>query len=172
MSSPRRISAVCAAVLLAAATQASTPHAPNAGRAARTGAAPDACALLTQAQVSAALEVPTLPGKHLGTTSTAVCIWSSDADASAGRRVTLSIIPMATFDRGKDSPIIHTEPAQGVGDEAYFEVFKADSPFLVVRKGNAAFTVRIVNGLKLKAFTLEQERSKEVTLAQAVVKGL
>jgi len=173
MSSPRRISAVCAAALLAAVTQASAPFEPNARRATTSTVAPDACALLSDAQISAALEVTTFPGKHLGSTSTTTCIWSSDPTGSGdSRRVTLSIITVAAFDRGKSSPVIHTEPAQGVGDDAYYEVFRADSPFLVVRKGSVAFTVRVVNGLKLKAFTNDEERSKEKTLAQAALKGL
>ncbi len=175
MSSPRRISAVCAAVLLAAVTQASVPFRPNARHAATRSPAPDACALLSDAQVSAALEVTTFPGKHAGSTSTTTCIWSSEATPSGdSRRVALTITSMAAFDRGKSSTstMIHSEPAPGVGDDAYYEVFKGDSPILVVRKGNVAFTVRVLNGLKLKAFTNDEERAKEKTLAQAALKVL
>jgi hypothetical protein len=36
-----------------------------------------------------------------------------------------------------------------------------------VRKGNAAFNVRILNGLKFKAFTRDEEKAKEAALAKA-----
>lgn len=172
MSFPRRISAVCAAALLAAATQASAPFVPNAGHGTMRHLAPDACSLLSDAQVTSTLEVTTLPGKHLSATSTAACIWSNEANAVEGRRVTLMIVSLRAFDFGKSSTSIPTEPAPGVGDDAYYEVFRADSPVLCVKKGDVAFTVRVLDGGKLTSFTKEQKRSKEMTLAQAVAKGL
>jgi hypothetical protein len=136
----------------------------------RTPPAPDACALLTTAEVSAALEVASQPGKHLVDSSPKACIWSSDAgNTSGGRRVTLSIMAAASFNIGKSgmTPRVTIVPATGIGDEAYYQVFTADSPFLVVRKGGTVFNVRVLNDLKLKAFGLDQEKSKEADLAKA-----
>jgi hypothetical protein len=132
--------------------------------------APDACSLLTTAEVSAVLEVASQPGKHLVESSPKACIWSSDAGTVAsGRRVTLSILAAASFNIGKSAmtPRVTIVPVTGIGDEAYYEVFTADSPFLVVRKGGTAFSIRILNGLKLKAFGLDQEKAKEADLAKA-----
>jgi hypothetical protein len=134
----------------------------------------DACALLTEAEVSAAIEAKSLPGKHLVASNTKSCIWSDDANHNVNnRRVTLSIMPVAGFDFGKGgNPRVKTEPVQGVGDDAYYEIFKADSPFLVVRKGGAAFNLRILNGLKFKALSLDEEKARELALAKAAVAKL
>jgi len=43
----------------------------------------------------------------------------------------------------------------------------SDSPLLIVRRGATVFNVRLLNGLKLNAFTLEQEKAKEADLAKA-----
>jgi hypothetical protein len=51
-------------------------------------------------------------------------------------------------------------------------LFKSDSPFLMVRKGGTVFNVRILNGLKLNAFTLEQEKAKEADLGKAAASRL
>jgi hypothetical protein len=136
--------------------------------------APDACALLTEAEVSTAIEAKSLPGKHLVASNPKSCIWSDDANHSVNsRRVTLSIMPVAGFDFGKGgNPRVKTEPVQGVGDDAYYEIFKADAPFLVVRKGGAAFNVRILNGLKFKALSLDEEKARELALAKAAVAKL
>ena len=137
--------------------------------------APDACSLLTVGEVSAALEVSAQPGKRLIEASPAACIWSTDPDNTLrGRRVTLSIIPVAGFEFGKSgaNPKITIVPVNGIGDEAYYEVFKSDSPFLVVRKGGTAFTLRILNGLKLKSFSLDQEKAKEADLGRSAAARL
>lgn len=133
----------------------------------------DACALLTQQQVSAALEVTSLAGRHPFASSTTSCIWSDDAQASIGnRRVTLSILRPQGFDMPRSMGAVKTAPASGVGDDAYYVLYGSDSPQLMVRKGSVQFSVRILNGLKFKPFTLDQEKAKEVVLGQAAVKTL
>jgi hypothetical protein len=162
--------AACALFLLVA----SIDSASAADRAlAQPAADVDACALLTTAEVSNALGVTSLAGARLVASSPKACIWSDDPKHGFDhRRVTLSILGLPGFQVGKSNTRIAIEPASGIGDEAYYELFKSDSPFLVVRKGNTAFSLRVLNGLKLKAFTLDEEKSKEADLAKAAASRL
>jgi hypothetical protein len=90
------------------------------------------------------------------------------------RRITLSILSVAGFQVGKSgtNKRITIEPVSGIGDEAYYELFTSESPFLVVRKGSVAFDVRILNGLKVKPLTLSEEKAKEADLAKAAASRL
>jgi len=137
-------------------------------------AEPDACGLLTTPEASKALEVESLAGRRIVESSPKVCIWSDDANATfSNRRVTVQYTSVAGFQMGKSGSGRFTiETVSGVGDEAYYELVKSESPILVVRKGNTAISVRILNGLKFKAFTLEQEKAKEAELAKAAVARL
>ncbi len=133
---------------------------------------PDACSLLTQADAGKALEVESLAGRRIVASSPKSCIWSDDAKAAfSNRRVTVQYIAIAGFQIGKSSPggRFTVETMSGVGDDAYYEIFKSESPILIARKGNTAIAVRILNGLKFKAFTLEQEKAKEAELAKAAL---
>jgi hypothetical protein len=137
------------------------------------GPQPIACSLLTEAQVNAALEVKSLPGKPPFPAAQKLCMWSDTPQASINnRRVTLSLMTTTAFDVGKSIKQIKIEPVSGIGDEAYYEVFRADSPLLVVRKGSSAFNVRILNGLKFKPFALGQVKAKEADLAKAAAAKL
>ena len=134
---------------------------------------PIACSLLTEAQVNAALEVKTLPGKPPFPSAQKLCMWSDDPKGAINnRRLTLSLMTTTGFAVGKSNKQIKIEPVSGIGDEAYYEVFSADSPLLVVRKGSSAFNVRILNGLKFKPFAVGQVKAKEADLAKAVVAKL
>ena len=134
----------------------------------------DACTLLTTAEASKALEVTSSPGKRLIASSPKICVWSDAALGSDGRHVNLSVMSPAGFQVGKSAGArgINIEPVSGLGDEAYYEIPKTDSPFLFVRKGQTAFSVRILNSLKMKAFSREQEKAKEADLAKAAVARL
>ncbi|MGH7615935.1 MAG: hypothetical protein ACREPM_01770 [Gemmatimonadaceae bacterium] len=162
--------ALCAVFIAAAPINSSSA----AGSAAiRRSADADACALLTPAEVSKALGVTSLAGTRLIASSPKACMWSDDPNHGFDhRRVTLSITSAAGFQVGKSSGRITTEPVAGIGDEAYYELPRSDSPFLFVRKGNTGFSVRVLNGLKLKAFTRDEEKSKEADLAKAAVARL
>ena len=134
---------------------------------------PIACSLLTEAQVNAALEVKSLPGKPPFPAAQKLCMWSDNPKgAISNRRVTLSLMTTTAFDVGKSNKHIKIEPVSGIGDEAYYEVFSSDSPLLVVRKGSSAFNVRILNGLKFKPFALGQVKAKEADLAKVAVAKL
>jgi hypothetical protein len=133
-------------------------------------AAADACSLLTLNEVSAALEVTSQPGKHYIADSPKACMWSDALDPGMNnRRVTLSISSStAAFNLMKSSPRITTEPLTGVGDEAFYELPKGkETPILQVRKGDSVFTLRILDGLKSKPFTLADVKTKEATLAKS-----
>ena len=68
----------------------------------------------------------------------------------------------------KSGQRITIETVRGIGDDAFYEILKNhEAPILQVRKGGSVFTVRILNGLKSKPFTLEEVKAKEATLARA-----
>ena len=108
----------------------------------------DACSLLTQSQVSGALETPVSAGTPIS--GPASCQWMGK-----GKWATLTITqPLARksavdrFNAGKASalPGITKEPVSGVGDEAYYVYFSNTSHAglgLVVRKGSSAFEIRV-----------------------------
>ena len=108
----------------------------------------EACTLITQSQVSAALEIPVNPGEPIGRPT--ACQW-----AGKGRFATLTIMqPLGgksaidRFNAGKTStlPGITTEPISGVGDEAYYIYFSNTTRAglgLVVKKASAAFEIRV-----------------------------
>ncbi len=132
----------------------------------------DACALLTVAEVNSPLEIQSLPGKPAFAGSPKACIWSDSADADIGnRRVTLSITSSAAaFNLIKSSPRITIETVSGIGDDAFYEIFKNhEAPILQVRKGGSSFTLRILNGLKFKPFTVDEVKAKEAALAKQAV---
>ena len=134
---------------------------------ARSFAAGEACTLLTQIQVSAALEVPVDAGTPIGRPS--ACQWTGK-----GRFATLTITqPLAgksaidRFNAGKAStlPGIITEPVSGVGDEAYYVYFSNTTRAglgLVVKKGSSAFEIRVYG------FDIDRAKSVAKTLCQTV----
>ena len=134
---------------------------------ARSFAAGEACTLLTQIQVSTALEVPVDAGTPIGRPS--ACQWTGK-----GRFATLTITqPLAgksaidRFNAGKAStlPGIITEPVSGVGDEAYYVYFSNTTRAglgLVVKKGSSAFEIRVYG------FDIDRAKSVAKTLCQTV----
>ena len=126
----------------------------------------EACTLIAQTQVSAALEIPVNPGTPIGSPST--CQW-----IEKGRFATLTIMqplagksPIDRFNAGKTSkvPGITVEPVSGVGDEAFYVYFSGTTRALglVVRKGSAAFEIRVYG------FEIDKAKSVAKTLCQTV----
>jgi hypothetical protein len=135
--------------------------------------APDACTLLTEDQVSAAIEAKTQPGQHLVASSSKECIWSDDPKQTIDhRRVTLTYSAPISFDLGKQVSKPSFEPVSGVGDGAYYEFFGSEAPMLVVKRGGTVFSIRVSNGLKLKAIPMAALKAKELDLAKAAVTKL
>jgi hypothetical protein len=134
---------------------------------ARSFASGEACTLITQIQVSAALEVPVGAGTPIASPST--CQW-----IGKGRFATLTITqplggksPVDRFNAGKTStmPGITTEPISGVGDDAYYVYFSNTTRAglgLVVRKGTSAFEIRVYG------FDIDRAKSVAKTLCQTV----
>jgi hypothetical protein len=133
---------------------------------ARSFAAGEACTLITQTQVSAALEVSVNAGTPFGSPST--CQWTGK-----GKTATLTITqPLAgksavdRFNAGKTStlPGIIKEPVSGVGDEAFYIYFgnTTRAMGLVVKKGSSAFEIRVYG------FDVDKAKSVAKTLCQIV----
>ena len=130
-------------------------------------AAGEACLLIAQTQVSAALEIPVNPGTPISSPST--CQW-----IGKGRFATLTIMqplagksPIDRFNAGKTSkvPGITVEPVSGVGDEAFYVYFSGTTRAglgLVVKKGNSAFEIRVYG------FEIDKAKPIAKTLCQTV----
>jgi hypothetical protein len=170
MSSRLNVAAALAVFALLPGSLQGTSVADHA-RFERSTLEPDACSLLTEDQVSAAIEAKSQPGQHGGKSSTKTCIWSDDPNHGLDhRRVTLSFSTLTGFNVGKTVPRTTAEPVAGLGDEAYYMIFQShDAPTLVVRKGDSAFNIRLLNGLKAKALSEAEVKARELTLAKAAV---
>ena len=127
-----------------------------------------ACELLTQARVTAALGVMVGAGTPIARPGT--CQW-----IGKGKIATLTITqplagktPVEQFNTGKTSkrPGITTELVSGVGDEAFYIYFAANTPSaaagIVVRKGDSTFEIRVYG------FPLEEGKTVGKSLAQDV----
>jgi hypothetical protein len=160
------------AIRIAAATVAATLL--LLGTAPANAMPSDACALLTDAQVSAAMGIKALPGKRFVPSDPNICVWSDVSDPSIGdRRLMLSIISTDSFDRGK-VPLegITKEPVDGIGSDAYYITTPGFGTALTVKEGGSAFRVRVLGGEGAKAFSDTQTKAIEKTLAQEVLAKL
>lgn len=159
MRSSHAIAAVIGAGLLFAAGTA---------RAAASEPLPDACALLTQAQVSAALGVPAGAGQYLVAKSTAVCGWNEAGKPDPSRkRVALATETAKSFGYEKVpmKGILKT-PLSGVGDDALYMTTPGFGTGLSVKKGEFAFNVRVYG------FPEDQVKAKERALALEILAKL
>lgn len=80
----------------------------------------DACALLTQAEVSAALGVAVDPGAPIIAANPRICGWAPPGGPKIdGKKLTVTLLTMKSFEAGK-TPVkgIPKEPLTGVGDDA------------------------------------------------------
>jgi hypothetical protein len=135
----------------------------------------EACTLLTTADASNALEVSSVPGKRLVASSPTGCVWSNDPAASdSSRRAVLNTHTPTSFQAAKHTVIttIKIEPVAGIGDDAFYALYPAGPPFIWVRKGNTAISIRIIIGTKPLPFTVAQEKAKLLVLAKAAVAKL
>lgn len=124
----------------------------------------DACALITQPQVSAALGITVDAGSPIGRPS--ACQWMGK-----GKFATLTVTqpragksPVDQFNAGKKGMAgVTAEPVGGVGDDAYYVYFSGTTRAglgLVVKKGTATFEVRVYG------FDLDKAKPVAKTLAQ------
>ena len=107
----------------------------------------DACALLTPAEVSQALGVTVLPGHHIGSGSTRVCIFAPTPKfGPAERQVVVTLVPLPFFDASNRSiGITAATPATVPGADAYF-LSTHTVTTIHVRKNGKAFEVRMNPG--------------------------
>ena len=134
-----------------------------------TYAAPpaDACSLLTQAQVSAALGVNIGPGQHL--VGPKMCVWPSPGQSGPkSKRASLGLKDPGAFAYAKmpaGNGITKT-PVSGVGDDAVSGSRPGLSPILTVKKGDVVFVVTV------DGFPPDEAAAKEKALALEVLSKL
>jgi len=135
----------------------------------------DACALLTQAEVSAVLGVSVGAGQRLVPTNPSICGWDQPSDTThSGKRVVVSIyVPLGSLtptDRFNNAkkPMqgITKTPVSGVGDDAISVTTPGFGTGLIFKKGNSAFDVRVYG------FSNEETKAKEKALALDVIAKL
>lgn len=121
-------------------------------------AGPDACAVLTAAQVSAVLGVRVAPGQHLVPGAHSSCGWALPGDPSLGaKRLVLTLMSARAFDTGK-TPVKGASKvaAQAVGEQAYYITTPPFGTALSVKQGDSYFQVRISGFPDAQAAHLEK----------------
>jgi hypothetical protein len=129
----------------------------------------DACSLLTQAQVTAALSVSVGAGSYQTPTFKKTCTWNATSDVTKGAKyVTLVLEGLDAYQAGKLAPVktIVVTSISGIGDDAYYLAVSSNVG-LIVKKGDIAFKVAAYGDLPI-----EKKQAMEKTLAQQVVSKL
>jgi hypothetical protein len=158
MPSKISLGAVIAAIFIAGAATAPANAAPP----------DDACSLLTQAQVSAAVSVSVGAGAYQGTYKK-TCTWNAVSPATkSAKYVTLMLEGLDAYQAGKLAPVktIVVTPISGIGDDAYY-LAVGPNVGLIAKKGNVAFKVAVYGDIPI-----ENKQAMEKTLAQQVVSKL
>ncbi len=140
-------------------------------------ASPDACSLLTQAEVGAALGVAVDPGERLSPTETRFCTWHEQGRKQS-RNVRIDFITERQYEIGKTPiPNVIKTPEGGIGDEAYFSKARGMVFNLSVRKGTTYF--RVMARSNAEAFVksndaANDEKDKEIdrVIARALLRKL
>jgi hypothetical protein len=129
----------------------------------------DPCALLTPAQVSAALGGTVGAGKRI---AGAVCQWAQSGKAGDTLlKLDVDVVTVDRYNRMKSVTAGTVTPVAGLGDDAYYSTLKTGTLTLTtlnVRKGDAAVTIRVSGGTK----PAEEYQAKEKAVAQALVAKL
>jgi hypothetical protein len=129
----------------------------------------DSCALLTQAQASAALGVPVGAGKSLVPT---VCQWEQPGKPGEELlKLDVNVVTVERFNRMNAVSLGTITPAGGLGDDAYYATMKVGrttNTTLSVKKGDTAVTIRVWGGAK----PVDEYQSKEKAVAQAILPKL
>src|SRR5215813_15522581 len=129
----------------------------------------DACALLTTAQVSAALGGPVGAGKAL---TKDVCQWSQQGKpGDVLLKLDVNVITPDHFTRLKTVTLGTVTNVGGLGDDAFYSTFTQGHTTLTtlnIKKGESAVTIRVSGGTK----PAEEYQAKEKAVAQALVPKL
>jgi hypothetical protein len=134
------------------------------------GAAPDdPCALLTEAQVGAALGAQVTVVKYVSDAKH--CHWEQGKRVATVVDAHLMVEAAKSYDAAKGmmgmSGKVTRVAVSGLGDDAYYLVGRRDAP-LFVKKGNSAIRVA-VDG---KGWSMEEIKAKEKALASALLAKL
>jgi hypothetical protein len=134
-------------------------------------ALPDACGMLTQAQVSAALGIPVDAGVRPIAADPRVCNWrESNKPNGPGRNVMLTFISAKQFDNLKQLPL--STAASGVGDEAIVTRAMRMPTILTVKAGTHYFRILVRSDLAATAEVDERNQSIEKSLGAKIVSKL
>jgi hypothetical protein len=132
--------------------------------------ADDACSLLTQAQVGAALGIAVGAGSYQSPSFKKTCTWNATGNAQKGAKyVALMVEGADAFLAGKRPGPMKTnsiKSVSGIGNDAYYLTVSTNVG-LNVKKGNVAFKVAVFGDLPI-----EKKQAMEKTLAQQVVSKL
>jgi len=138
--------------------------------------AEDACALLTQAQVSAALGFPAGAGTYVTPTYVKTCTFSVSGDnAKSVSAVTISYQAAegyagaksfmeaakarATVEKGPGAKF-ENDTVSGIGDDAFFTSMGTGYTGLLLKKGNVSLKIAIYGNMPM-----EKKKEVEKTLA-------
>ena len=130
----------------------------------------DACALLTAAQVTAAVGFRVAEGTHVTPTFLKTCTWTG-SNSTGVQVVTVNLQSSIFFDGAKKQANMMTaagavvKPA-GIGDDSYYLV-EGTQIELWVKKGSSSFKVAVY-----KKIPVEQKGDMELTLAKEVLPKL
>ena len=82
---------------------------------------PDACAVVTQAEVAAALGVPVNAGERVVPSDTTLCTWHEQRKNQVqGMFVTIAFLEEQAYQMRKMTRTLNNAPEGGIGDDAYF----------------------------------------------------
>ncbi len=144
----------------------------------------DACALVTQAQVSAVLGVSMGAGSHVTPTFVKTCTWTATGGDTKGVRIlTISLQPGDSFagaknmmemaqatagaKRDRGAAQLTNASVSGIGDDAFYTSMGSGYTALLVKKGETAFKVAIYG-----AVPAAEARAREKQLALDVLSKL
>ena len=163
-----------ALALVSAACGGTAATPPPAGgsspaEAAASGTTVDACSLLTQAQVSAALGESVSAGVPSGANAPS-CTWQDANGGGATLDYPTSPDQVGQIAAGESgNSAIVLVPVSGLGDAAYYTTNGTIQADLAVRKGGQAFDISVS---EVPPFTQAQAEAAEKALAQDVLTRL
>lgn len=132
----------------------------------------DSCDVLTPAEISAVLGVPIDPGSHTLIGSNILCNWSeTGAPGDHAEKLALHFISPDAFN-GEKVPAgdIEVTPAPGIGDDAIYVTTRLGLS-LMVRKGNTAVGLSLVNQTMSRDETMAKEKALGLAAAARLLRG-
>ena len=127
----------------------------------------DACSLLSTSEASTALGQASQPGvPEFGTG----CVWSRESPPrDTSRQLHVNFHSPNAYKIAKGGNVItKVEPVSGVGDDAFYQLYpKGATPFLWVKKGTQAISIRISTPTKNAPFTEAELEAKLLVLGKA-----